>query len=140
MRILDQWVAYLCGGILCLLAIGHAIAFFGISKSLAATAIDVFQADAIRTVWLTVSVVLVTFGLLVLHVTHQAKQADWIVIVAIGAVLVLSGSVGLAISAGQPFWLQHVVLGVAILTVGWRLRSPRAIASGEITSIRSGAQ
>jgi cytochrome bd-type quinol oxidase subunit 2 len=140
MRRLERLVAYLCGGFLCLMAIGHGIAFFGISKSLAATAIDLVQADAIRTVWLTVSVVLAAFGLLVLRATHQAKQADWIVIVAIGAVLVLSGSAGLAISAGQPFWLQHAVLGLAILTVGWRLRGPRAIASREITSIGSGAQ
>jgi hypothetical protein len=125
---LEQWIAYLCGGILCLMAVGHGIAFFGTSKNLAATAINVVQADAIRTVWLTVSVVLAAFGLLVLRAAHGAKQADWLVIVTIGAVLVLSGSMGLAISAGQPFWLQHVLLGLAILTVGWRLRGPRAIA------------
>jgi predicted membrane channel-forming protein YqfA (hemolysin III family) len=101
MRRLEQWVAYVCGGILCLMAIGHGIAFFGISKNLAATAIDDVQADAIRTVWLTVSVVLATFGLLVLRATHQAKQADWVVIVAIGAVLVVSGSAGLAINLRQ---------------------------------------
>jgi cytochrome bd-type quinol oxidase subunit 2 len=135
---LEQWIAYLCGGILCLMAVGHGIAFFGTSKSLAAAAINVVQADAIRTVWLTVSVVLAAFGLLVLRAAHRAKQSDWLVIVTIGAVLVLSGSMGLAISAGQPFWLQHVLLGLAILTVGWRLRGPRAIASREITSIRSG--
>jgi cytochrome bd-type quinol oxidase subunit 2 len=139
-RRLEQWVAYLCGGILCLMAIGHGIAFFRISKRLAATAVDAVQADAIRTVWLTVSAVLATFGLLVLRATYQANQADWVVIVAIGAVLALSGSVGLVISVGQPFWLQHVVLGFAILTVGWRLRGPRATASREMTSIGSGAQ
>jgi cytochrome bd-type quinol oxidase subunit 2 len=139
-RRLEQWVAYLCGGILCLMAIGHGIAFFRISKSLAATAIDAVQADAIRTVWLTVSAVLATFGLLVLRATYQANQADWVVIVAIGAVLALSGSVGLVISVGQPFWLQHVVLGLAILTGGWRMRGPGATASRKITSIGSGAR
>lgn len=109
------------------MSIGHGIAFFGMSKSLAAKAIDVVQADAIRTVWLTVSVVLATFGLLVLRATHQAKQADWVVIMAIGAALALSGLAGLAVSGGQPFWLQHVVLGLAILTVGWRSRGFAAL-------------
>jgi hypothetical protein len=63
-----------------------------------------------------------SFGLLLLRVAHQPKRADWVVIVAIGGVLALSGSTGLAISAGQPFWLQHIVLGLAILAVGWRSR------------------
>jgi hypothetical protein len=126
-RSLEQWVAYLCGGILCLMAIGHAIAFAGMSKSLTAAAIDPAQADAIRTVWLTVSMVLATFGLLVLRAARQAKHADWVLTMAIGAVLALSGSAGLAISSGQPFWAQHVVLGAAILIIGWRSRGLAAV-------------
>ena len=122
MRTWDKKVAYLCGGILCLMAIGHAIAFAGMSEGLSATAINQVQGDAIRTVWLTISMMLASFGLLLLRAAHQTKRADWVVIVAIGGVLALSGSAGLVISAGQPVWMQHIVLGLAILIVGWRSR------------------
>ena len=118
----DKTVAYMCGGLLCLMAIGHGIAFASMSESLGATAINQVQSDAIRTVWLTISMMFASFGLLLLRAAHQTKRADWVVIVAIGGVLALSGLTGLAISAGQSFWLQHIVLGLAILTVGWRSR------------------
>lgn len=122
MRKWDRWVAYLCGGILCLMAIGHAIAFVSMSKSLGATAIDRDHADAIRAVWLTISVMFASFGLLLVRAARQKIRADWLSIASIGVVLFLAGSTGLAVSAAQPFWWQHIVLGLAILTVGWRSR------------------
>jgi hypothetical protein len=110
MRTWDKWVAYLSGGILCLMAIGHGIAFAGMSKSLGATAIDQEHADAIRAVWLSISVTFASFGLLLLRAARQTRQADWLVIASIGFVLILSGSAGLAVSSGQPFWWQHIVV------------------------------
>jgi hypothetical protein len=122
MRKWDRRAAYLCAAILCLMAIGHGIAFADMSQSLAATTIDPVHAQAIRTVWLTVSAMLASFGLLLLRAAHETRRADWVVIVTIGTVLALSGAAGLAVSAGQPFWWQHVVLGAATIAVGWRSR------------------
>lgn len=129
----DRRITRLCAAILCLMAVGHGIAFAGMSQSLGATVLDRPHAEAIRDVWLTVSAMLAGFGLLLLRATCGKARADWVLIVTIGAVLSFSGSAGLVISAGQPFWWQHVVLGLAIVVLGWRSRTtpaPEAMAGG----------
>ena len=119
----DRRVARLCATLLCLMAVGHGIAFAGMSQSLGAAALDRLHAEAIRDVWLTISAMLAGFGLLLLRATWGNARADWVLIVTIGAVLLFSGAAGLVISAGQPFWLQQVILGLAVAAVGWRSRT-----------------
>jgi CHASE2 domain-containing sensor protein len=104
------------------MAVGHGIAFVGMSQSLSAVAVDRQHVEAIRDVWLTISAMLAGFGVLLLRAA-RSTPVDWALIVGIGAILCFSGSAGLVISAGQPFWWQHVVLGLAVAAVGWRSRT-----------------
>ena len=122
----DRRVAYLCGGILCLMAIGHGVAFRAMSQRLTMTTIDGFHAQAIRAVWLSIAAMFAGFGLLLLRAARGAQRSDWVTVVMIGAVLALSGSMGLVLSAGQPFWWQHVLLGLAIIAIGYRSRGDAA--------------
>jgi hypothetical protein len=123
----DRRVMYVCATFLCLMAIGHGIEFVGMSQSLGETDIRHFHADAIRDVWLTVSAMLACFGLLLLRAAQIGERSDAVVLLLIGAVLLFSGAAGLLISGGQPFWYQDLVLGLAIVVVGWRLRGRSAI-------------
>jgi hypothetical protein len=104
------------------MAVGHGAAFVAMSHSLGAAAVDAAQATAIRDVWLTISAMLAGFGVLLLRAA-RSPRADWVLMLAIGAILSFSGTAGLVISQGQPFWWQHVVLGLVIAAVGWRARA-----------------
>ena len=76
--------------------------------------------------WLTISGMLVLFGLLLIREALSKTAADWIMIAAIGYLLSASGVAGLILSAGKPFWWQQVVIGMAIVAIGWRTRrAPR---------------
>jgi hypothetical protein len=118
----DRRVTWVCAVFLCLMAIGHAVNYSGMSYSLAATAVQPFHADAIRDVWLTISAMLACFGLLLLRAARIGMRSDAVVLLLIGAVLIFSGLAGLMISGGQPFWYQDLVLGLPIVIVGWRTR------------------
>ena len=73
----DRRLARLCATLLCFMAIGHGIAFIGMSQSLGATALDRLHAEAIRDVWLTISAMLAGFGLLLLRATWGNARPDW---------------------------------------------------------------
>ena len=120
MQVWDRRATYLFAALLIFMAVGHTFSFPATSQSLAEAGIDKNIADAIRVVWLTISAMLLLFGLLLIREALSKTAADWMMICAIGCLLSASGAAGLIFSAGEPFWWQQVGLGLAVVAIGWR--------------------
>jgi hypothetical protein len=121
MRQWERGATLVLAGLLCLNALGHASGFVPASRALVAGGIETTLAEALRTLWLTISAMFAFFGFSLFRQALRVQAADRVSMVGIGVVLVSAGVVGLVVSHGKPFWAQHVVLGGAIAALGLRL-------------------
>ena len=118
----DRRATYFLGALLLLMGVGHGFNYPATSQNLVKSAVEGNIAEQIRVVWLTISGMLTLFGLLLMREAWGGKTTDGVLILSIGSLLTASGVTGLTVSTGNPFWLQQVIIGLAVAVIGWRAK------------------
>jgi O-antigen ligase len=125
----DRAGAILAAALLLLLAVGHALSWSGIAAALSLATLPRHTTVPIVVVWFTISAMLLAFSGAVMACRPRGDAypaRSQAVLLGIGAVMMFSGILALAVSRGDPFWLQQVLLGTLIVWLGWRAGRPDA--------------
>lgn len=118
----DRRATFVLAALLTLMGVGHGFNYPATSQNLVKSAVEGNIAEQIRVVWLTISGMLILFGLLLMREVWGGKTSDGVLILSIGGLLSASGVTGLIVSVGNPFWLQQVIIGLAVAVIGWRAK------------------